>query len=319
MVPALSTVLITGAGGYVGGRLVRQLAGGAGPGAVRALNRHPAPWLGISETLGDLCTVPAAEIASACAGCDAVVHLAGEDELVAARDPERALGSTVLAAQRLASACRSAGVPRLVYLSTVHVYGARMEPGAVLDETLRAEPRSAYAISRLACEHALAAALGSDTELVVLRLTNSVGAPADVAVDRWSLVTNDLARQGTRDGRLTLQSHGAQWRDFVALSDACVVIAAGCRPSSLAPGTYNLASGVPRTVRQLAGLVQDAFATRTGQRPPLDAPELPTDAPAPYRVATDRLTAVGLAPATDLAVAVGETVDFCLANRDHLR
>ena len=83
-----------------------------------------------------------------------------------------------------------------------------MTPGAVLDEHLRAEPRSAYAISRLACEHALAAALGPDTELVVLRLTNSVGAPADAAVDRWSLVANDLARQGARDGTLTLRSHG---------------------------------------------------------------------------------------------------------------
>ena len=165
---------------------------------------------------------------AACAGAGAVVHLAGEDEVTAAREPERALGGTLLAAQRLAAACRAAAVPRLVYLSTVHVYGARMTPGAVLDEQLRAEPRSAYAISRLACEHALAAALAPDTELVVLRLTNSVGAPADAAVDRWSLVVNDLAREGAREGTLTLRSDGSQWRDFVALTDVCATITAAC-------------------------------------------------------------------------------------------
>jgi len=316
MVPALSTVLITGAGGYVGGPLAATLARAGS--AVRAFSRDPAPWLEIPETIGDLCTASTQQIATACAGCDAVVHLAGEDELVAAREPERALGGTVLAAQRLAAACRTGGVPRLVYLSTVHVYGTRMAPGAVLDETLRAEPRSAYAIARLACEHALAAALGADTELVVLRLTNSVGAPADISVDRWSLVTNDLARQGAREGRLTLRSHGAQWRDFVALGDACTVIAAACRSSALPPGTYNLASGVPRTVREVAGLVQDAFAARTGERPVLTAPAPPVTPPGPYRVAPDRLAAAGLAPGADLGPAIAETVDFCLANRDHL-
>ena len=72
----------------------------------RALSRDPAPWLGIPEAVLDLCTAARGRPRGACAGCDAVVHLAGEDELVAARDPERALGGTVLAAQRLAAACR---------------------------------------------------------------------------------------------------------------------------------------------------------------------------------------------------------------------
>lgn len=317
IVPALSTVLITGAAGYVGGRLCAAL--GRDGATVRSFNRDPAPWLGVPETLGDLCTAPAEAIADACRGARAVVHLAGEDELVAAREPERALSQTVLAAQRLAAACATAEVPRLVYLSTVHVYGARMTPGAVLEETLRAEPRSAYAISRLACEHALAAALGAGTELVILRLTNSVGAPADPSVDRWSLVANDLARAGTLTGRLTLRSDGTQWRDFVALAEVCATIAAAAVPGRIAAGTYNLGSGHPRTVRELAGLVQDAFAAAGRPRPALDAPAPAADPPGPYRVAVNRLAAAGLAPGHDLTAAVGETVDFCLRNRDHLR
>ena len=313
----MNTVLITGAGGYVGGRLAAGMtAAGLSP---RALSRDPAPWLGIPEVVLDLCTAPDAELAAACAGAHAVVHLAGEDEVTAAREPERALAGTLLAAQRLAAASRAAAVSRLVYLSTVHVYGARMTPGAVLDEQMRAEPRSAYAISRLACEHALAAALGRDTELVVLRLTNSVGAPADASVDRWSLVVNDLAREGAREGTLTLRSDGSQWRDFVSLTDVCATITAACDPARLAPGTYNLGSGQPRTVREVALTVQDAFVAATGRRPALNAPEMPLDPPGPYHVAVDRLDAAGVAPNATITPAVAETVDFCLRNRDYLK
>lgn len=286
---------------------------------MRALNRDPAPWLGVPETIADLCTAPPEALASACADAGAVVHLAGEDEVMAAREPERALADTVRAAQRLAAACRQARVPRIVYLSTVHVYGTRIAPGAVLDESLRCEPRSAYAIARLACEHALAAALAPGTELVVLRLTNSVGAPADVSVERWSLVANDLARGGARDGRLVLRSDGTQWRDFVGLTEVCTTIAAACRPERLAAGTYNLGSGRPRTVRELAGLVQDAFLAAGAGRPPLEAPAPAPDPAGPYRVAVDRLAAAGLAPGDTVAAAIRETVDFCLHNRDHLR
>jgi UDP-glucose 4-epimerase len=308
----LSKVLVTGAGGYIGGRLVRALAGAGRD--VHALVREPAPWLGIGQTVCDLCSVAPELLAEDCAGVSTIVHLAGENELVAAREPAGALGSTVIATERLAEAARAAGVRRLVYLSTVHVYGERMRPGVTLTEDLRAEPRSAYAISRLACEH-VAASLAS--ELVILRLTNSVGAAADVRVDRWSLVANDLACQGARHGILSLRSSGVQWRDFVPLDDVCAaIIAAGDR--SLAPGTYNLGSGEPTTVLALAHLVQDAFEQRTGRRPPLQTAPPPPEPPGPYRVSVQRLAAQGVTGSGTLGDAVGETVAFCLEHREEL-
>ena len=80
----------------------------------------------------------------------------------------------------------------------------------MLTEDLRPEPRSSYAISRLASEHVAATLAGGAADVVVLRLTNSVGAPVDPAVDRWTLVTNDLCRQGALTGRLELRSSGVQ-------------------------------------------------------------------------------------------------------------
>jgi hypothetical protein len=192
-----------------------------------------------------------------------------------------ALTATVRATHNVALACARTATRRLVYLSTEHVYGARIAPGVTLSEEMRAEPRSAYAISRLASEHLAAGVLGEDSQLLVLRLTNSVGAPADARVDRWSLVANDLCRQGSVDGRLQLRSSGVRWRDFVALADVCsaIVIASRAHDPAVAAGTYNFGSGRPRTVRALAEVVQDAFGRETGTRPELRAPDPEPDPP----------------------------------------
>jgi UDP-glucose 4-epimerase len=311
----MTTVLVTGAGGYIGSGLVRTLASEGWE--VRALVRERAPHLEVEQTVADLADGACVD---ACTGVEVVVHLAGENEVLAAREPASALGSTVLATERLVEAAAATGVKRLVYMSTVHVYGERMTDGALLTEDLRPEPRSAYAISRLASEHLAATLRPAGADVVVLRLTNSLGAPADPAVDRWTLVANDLCRQGALTGRLELRSSGAQWRDFVALNDVRAFVAAAChqRDPVLPAGTYNLGSGRPMTVRSLAELVQDAFERRTGARPELRAPEPQPRQPEPYRVSVERAARRGLRAETPVEEAVGETVDFCIEHRDAL-
>ncbi len=315
----MSRVCVTGAGGYIGGRLVDTLQE-AGL-EVQGIVREPAPHLRVPAIVRDLSRVGGEELQSMFDGVQTVVHLAGENEVVSARQPAVALAQTIVATERVAEACAAAGVRRLVYTSTVHAYGARMAPGATLSEDLRPEPRSAYGISRLACEHVVAGCAGGTYEPVVLRLTNSVGAPSDPAVDRWTLVTNDLCRQGALTGRLRLLSSGAQWRDFVPLGDVCAALAGAvaAEASALPAGVYNIGSGTPTTVRALAELIQDSFQHQTGQRPELLAPAPePGAAAAAYHVSVERAAACGLLLGSRLEDAVAETVRFCLRHREEL-
>jgi UDP-glucose 4-epimerase len=242
-------------------------------------------------------------------GADAVVHLAGANEVQAADDPDGALADTVAAARRVAEACETAGIGRLVYVSTVHVYGGALVPGTTVTEDALPAPRSAYAVARLAAEH-LVAAITSDA--VVLRLTNGVGRPVSPQVERWSLVANDLCRQAATTGTLRLRTDGMQWRDFIALDDVCRVVAAALDPNAVPTGTYNLGSGNPLTVRDLAELVQDAAEAATGLRPPLIAPAPKAAPERPYFVGTERLAALGLSANVPITAAVEETVHFCL-------
>ena len=122
-------VAITGASGYLGSRAALGFADVR----VRALVRAQVPWLRAVEQVPLDLLQPAAEVAIAFRGVDAVIHLAGHNEVIASSDPDRALAETVIAARHVAEAAAIAGVERVVYVSTVHVYGDRLSPGSAVD------------------------------------------------------------------------------------------------------------------------------------------------------------------------------------------
>jgi UDP-glucose 4-epimerase len=305
--PTHRALAVTGAGGYLGSRLVADLA--RGPVPVRALVRAQLPWLATTDQHVVELVEPAGQVADAFEGIDTVVHLAGHNEVVAAEDPDRALAETVLAGRHVVEAARAAGVGRIVYVSTIHVYGDRLAPGATVDETVAPAPHGAYAVARLAVEHLVA----DGPDPVVLRLSNAVGAPAHPEVDRWTLVAADLCRSAATTGRLTLRSTGQQWRDFIGLADVVDAIRAAVDPEVVPRGTYNLVSGRSTTVRALAELVQDRFEARTGTRPPLDAPAPVDPDPLPYHLDPARLAALGVQARQPLADSIDEIIELCLA------
>jgi len=277
--------------------------------------RRRIGWLDSAEQVEVDLNRSALSLDRAFADVDAIVHLAAPNEAIAVSNPEQALAETVTATQRLAAAAVAARVRRFVYVSTVHVYGETMAHRREISEDAVPEPRGAYAIARLASEHVLSTAARDGIEVVILRLTNSVGAPAHPSVQRWTLVANDLCRQAVVDESLKLRSDGTQWRDFVPLVDVCRALTTAACTARPGPGTYNLGSGTPMTVRDLARMVQDSVERHTGKRPRLHAPD-PAAAPAPPCVVrTERLARAGLTLTGSVAEAVDETVEFCLANK----
>jgi len=308
------SVLVTGAAGYLGGRVVGSLAARTDCEVRAGVRRHVA-WL---DPAAQVVVTPDGDIrdlVAALCGVQSVIHLAAPNEVAMASRPDESLADALTGARRMAVACRDAGVSRIVYASTIHVYGAAMAPGSLLTEDLLPAPRDHYALSRLASEYAISA-FSSQVDVVVLRLTNIVGAPADSAVSRWSLLANDLCRQACSNGILRLRTDGAQWRDFVAMADACRVIQAaaglvvgGLRP--IPPGTYNAGSGRSMTVRALAGLVQDRWERRSGSRPALVAPEAPVHVPPAWHASIARLGALGFVPTPSLDTEIDETFDRC--------
>jgi UDP-glucose 4-epimerase len=154
---------------------------------------------------------PSASALEGLRGCDALIHAAGvTDEDFG--DPARARAKTD-GARMLLAAARKAGVRRLAYISSAHVYGP-LE--GLIDESRPPDPRSDYARAHLEAEalfRETAEAAGG--ALLIARPCAAYGLPPSLErFARWSLIPFDFPRQAL-SGRIVLKSHGAQRRNFV--------------------------------------------------------------------------------------------------------
>ena len=110
--------LVTGAGGFLGGEIVRQLL--ARGDRVRALARGDHPDLaaiGVDSVRGDIPDVSIVE--HACRGVDVVFHVAAVAGLWGSW--QHYFGINTLGTQHVIDACRRAGVRRLVFTSSPSV------------------------------------------------------------------------------------------------------------------------------------------------------------------------------------------------------
>ncbi len=171
-------ILVTGATGVVGPRVVAALHGAGYP--VRALSRRqPPPGLlppSVQVIMGDI-TDPRT-VAQAVAGCVGVVHLAALLHVV---DPPAYLQPryteiNVEGTRSLVQAAQAAGVQRLVYASTIAVYAYGTT--TLLTETSPTAPDSFDARTKLAAESIVLGAEDAQGRPVgtVLRLAAVYGA-----------------------------------------------------------------------------------------------------------------------------------------------
>jgi UDP-glucose 4-epimerase len=162
-------VLVTGATGAIGPRVVRacQAAGYS----VRTLSLDPFPGRqlpGVDVRLGDVTDSHA--VGSAVAGAEVVVHLAALlHQFKTAADLDRQYERVnVGGTETVARAAIAADVTRLVFLSTIAVYGP--SSAEVVDESTPPRPNTPYGRSKLAAEEVvLAASAGGRRIGTVLR------------------------------------------------------------------------------------------------------------------------------------------------------
>lgn len=253
--------LITGAAGFLGSSLANHLAREGHQ--VRALDdlstgdpKDLAP--DVHFTRGDVSDRP--KLWTLLQDVDVVYHLAArvsvQESILYPRDYNNVnVGGTVA----LMEAMRDVGVKRVVLASSGAVYGDRGEQ--LLTEDQVPDPRSPYAVSKLAAEHYVRT-IGNlwRIETVSLRIFNAYG-PGQHLPPSHPPVVPHYIRQAMRGGTLVAHGDGSQTRDYIYVDD----VVSGMVAASTAPNinglVINIGSGVETSVRDLIRLVLNVTAS----------------------------------------------------------
>jgi UDP-glucose 4-epimerase len=200
-------------------------------------------------------------------------------------------------------------VRRILHLSTIHVYGPLR---GEIDEASPVDAKHPYAAAHAAAERILATVAAERVNHVALRLSNTVGPPIWPGVDRWTLVTNDLARGWAMRGRFALRSSGTQLIDFIPLTDVARAVAHLVAGDAPLPAVLNVCTGETRRVVDVACRMSQLAEQRTGQPAPVDRPATDGDDHPLFHLSNARLRATGFELVGDLDAELDGILRFSM-------
>jgi nucleoside-diphosphate-sugar epimerase len=265
----VSTVVITGAQGYIGTALAKRLA--QEDHVLRLVSRAPRasrlealPGARIDYIAADLRDPRA--WSQLLDGADAVVHLSSRTDLRAAEaDPQGDDDINIAPIRALAEAAAKGAASAIVFASTVTIAG--VHPKLPVDETTPDAPCSVYDRHKKICETILREATQRGVlRACTLRLCNIYGyGGASINANRGIL--NIMINRAIAGEPLTLYGDGGYLRDFAHLEDVVAAFRLAIGKPALCDGTsYVIASGEGKTLAQAYDLVAQAALEYVGRR-----------------------------------------------------
>lgn len=260
------TVAVTGAGGFIGGRLVDRLA--AVDCEIVRLTRIPAPSNArrsarITDVVGD---VADRRVWDRLIDADVIFHFAAQTSgAAAAKNPDADFDANVMPMRHLLAACREYGRrPVVLFAGTVTQMGV---PSRLpVNEDAPDAPITTYDRHKLMAEVDLeTAALAGSVSGVTLRLSNVYGPGAHArAQDRD--VLNRMIAAALQGRALTVYGSGAYLRDYVFIDDVVdAFLMAATRPERVNGRHFVVGSGCGITIREAFELIASRVKQMTGR------------------------------------------------------
>ncbi|MBX9608048.1 MAG: SDR family oxidoreductase [Gammaproteobacteria bacterium] len=236
-------VLITGGAGYVGNELVYRLAAARGIDEIVIYDNlvkgnynlftglRKLPQANIRFVRGDI--LDSRKLRKLMAGMDVVYHLAATVSTANAEQNPHAFEQTNhWGTAELVYAVEESEVQRLVYLSSVAVYGVG---ASVEDASAPTRPESYYGITKLRGEEHVRR-LMEKRRCYVVRAANIYGYSKNLRMDA---TINRLLFDAHFDGRITLHGAVSHRRPYISIARV-VDILHQLASSTLPGGVYNL-------------------------------------------------------------------------------
>jgi UDP-glucose 4-epimerase len=276
-------ILITGGIGYLGGRLGQHLGS----------NKENTILLGTRSNISSVDWLPDAkiiltpwhsnaELEKICSGVDVVIHSAGMNSMDCLKNPQLAFEVNGLATERLLQSSINQKVNRFIYISTAHIYDSPLI--GKINEQSPVKNLHPYSTSHKAGEDSvLLAHAKGEIEGVVVRLSNSFGAPTNLNTNCWQLITNELCKHGIKYGNMVINNSEMQKRDFVSIHNVCRAIKhlIDLPISHLDNGLFNLGGEWTPTLLEVAEILAERIYLLLGIKININTPNLNEDYKSP--------------------------------------
>ncbi len=273
-------VLVTGGAGFIGSHVAERLLEEGHAVVVvdnEATGRAESVPPGAHYLKGDVSRREELEPAFAC-GVDAVCHIAGQVSLIRSfSDPVADLRTNVQGTVQVLCLCLKYQVPRLLYASSMTVYGHTDVLPTPEDTPCR--PVSYYGIAKYAAEryaHTTAERVDLDFPLRVtsFRMYNVYG-PRQALDNPYQGVLGIFLGNLLRGEPITVFGDGEQSRDFVYVSDVVDAWVAALNKPASSDQVFNLGSGRRTSINQLADHVLSVLPRSRRDHPVRYAPGRP--------------------------------------------
>ncbi|WP_440991953.1 NAD-dependent epimerase/dehydratase family protein [Haloarchaeobius baliensis] len=254
------TVLVTGGAGFIGSAMAERLLD-TGREVVVVDNLStggrenvPAGATFVAGNTADPATYEAVESVS---DVDAVFHLAGQSSGEASfDDPVADLESHVIGTFELLRWCRERDIDRLLYASSMSVYGdPRYLP---VDESHPSDPKTFYAAGKRGAEAYVRLFDNLGMETTVFRLFSVYGPGQNMANMKQGMVSIFLSFC-LDDGPIVVKGPLDRFRDFVYVDDVVDAWVRALDEPATDGETYNLGRGERVTVDELLETMGEVY------------------------------------------------------------
>ena len=249
-------IVVTGGAGFIGSNVVHALVAGevADVVVVDDLSTGYArniDGLDVDLRVGSVLDAPL--LTDALRGAHSVVHLAALGSVPRSiADPLATHEANATGTLRVLEAARTEGV-HIVVASSSSVYGAN--PVLPREESLRPQPVSPYAASKLAAEsYTLAFQRVYDLPALTFRLFNVYG-PRQAAGHVYAAVVPTFVSRALAGQSLVVHGDGRQTRDFTFVDAVVEVLVAAAIHRRTAHDPVNLAFGTRSSLLDVIALV----------------------------------------------------------------
>lgn len=247
---------------------------------------------------------------------DAVLHIAGQASIrLSFQDPTADLNVNTVGTLNILQQCCAQRVPRLLFASSMTIYGAT--PLVPTPEDAPPNPISYYAITKYAAERyvhatALRHDLGFDFNVTSFRMFNVYGLRQSLT-NAYQGVFAIFIGNVLRGEPIKIHSDGEQARDFVHISD----VARAWMESIDNPASFgqviNLGTGHRVSVNQLADMVLASFGHTRATYPVEYYPAQPGDMRHSAADITRARQLLNWSPQVDWQRGMRETIDWARA------